>query len=253
MMNRASTTITFSAPVSAAGNLSVAVDDEATGASSPYSPGTKVFLRLYGRGTADIAVASLGCRVTLAASGQVSSHTETVKVIKGNRLSLTHGAKRLVDLKWLSVIGDPANAHIDHDSAGGLLLSKEVKLGIAEVTYLAEYDSYVADSLSGQAALITFEASDGRDASADLEIRQLSITRQDVKLTIIDYATNAAIPGANVTVRGPFNYFWSGTANHEGMIQLGSLVSGEYTVLATASGYQNSDQDILANDRFTLE
>lgn len=251
-MNRASTTVTFAVATSAAGALSAVVDEEATRASSPYSPGTKVFLRLYGRGSASVSAVSLGCAVSQTAAGQISRHTETVKVIKGDRLSLSHPAKRLVALQWLAVQGDPANAHINPDNAGELQLSSTVKLGIAEVTYEAEYDRYAADSLSGPAALILFEASDGRDASVDLEIKQPDTTRKNLILTLQDYSLDTKIAGAEVIITGPFGFYYKGNSDAEGVIRLYDLAAGEYTLLATAAGYQNTDVDILANDRFTL-
>lgn len=75
---------------------------------------------------------------------------------------------------------------------------------------------------------------------------------KNVTLVIKDYATDTIIPGAAVTVSGPYGYSYSGTSDAEGKVYLGQRQPGQYTLIATASGYQSSAADFLANDIFTV-
>lgn len=75
---------------------------------------------------------------------------------------------------------------------------------------------------------------------------------KSVTLVVKDYSTDAVIPSAAVTVTGPNGFNFSGTSDANGKIQLGTLYPGQYSLVATATGYQSSASDILANDTFTI-
>lgn len=75
---------------------------------------------------------------------------------------------------------------------------------------------------------------------------------KDVTLIVKDYATDAIVPGAAVTVTGPNGFTFGGTADSAGKVYLGTCQPGQYSLVATASGYQSSATDFLANDTFTV-
>lgn len=75
---------------------------------------------------------------------------------------------------------------------------------------------------------------------------------KNVILIIKDYATDVVIPGATVTVTGPNGYSYFGTSDSAGKIYLGQRQPGQYSLVATATGYQASDKDFLANDTFIV-
>jgi len=75
---------------------------------------------------------------------------------------------------------------------------------------------------------------------------------RDVVLAIKDYCTDALLPGASVVITGPNGYLFSGVASQTGIISLSQLKPGVYTVRTTKAGYLPSDEDALANDRFTV-
>ena len=77
-------------------------------------------------------------------------------------------------------------------------------------------------------------------------------TPKQVRLIVKDYLTEKPIPLAHVTVTGPGSYSYTGTAGQDGSINLGTLQPGDYTLVATATGYISSGSDILANDSFTI-
>lgn len=83
-----------------------------------------------------------------------------------------------------------------------------------------------------------------RRADADLP--------KNVILVIKDYSTDVIIQNATVTVTGPGGYVYSGTSDAEGKVYLGMRQPGQYSLIATAGGYQSSDRDFLANDLFTV-
>lgn len=75
---------------------------------------------------------------------------------------------------------------------------------------------------------------------------------KNVTLVIKDYSTDAIVAGASVTVTGPNAYSFNGTSGSDGKVTLGNLPAGQYTLVATAGGYQPSATDFLANDKFTV-
>lgn len=77
-------------------------------------------------------------------------------------------------------------------------------------------------------------------------------TPKNVTLVVKDYATDAIIVGANVTVTGPAGYVYNGVTDALGKIYLGIRSAGSYSLVATATGYQSSANDFLANDTFTI-
>ena len=91
-------------------------------------------------------------------------------------------------------------------------------------------------------------------ATLTVTFRNTTVSAQprDVVLSIKDYCTDALLPGASVVISGPEGYQFTGTASQTGMISLSQLKPGVYTVLTTKAGYLPSDEDALANDRFTV-
>lgn len=77
-------------------------------------------------------------------------------------------------------------------------------------------------------------------------------TPKNVTLVIKDYSTDTVVEGADVIVTGPDAYSFAGVTDALGKVYLGVRQPGQYTLLATATGYQDSDLDFLANDTFTV-
>ena len=69
-----------------------------------------------------------------------------------------------------------------------------------------------------------------------------------ITLNIKDYATDVAVSGASVIVDGSSR----GTTDSEGNITITDISVGDHALKITASGYQSSDEDELANDTFTV-
>lgn len=233
--------------------LSVDVDEVATGVASPYPPKTEVILRLFGKRNAKISATALGCSISLAASNQTMPHTEVLTVVKSARLNLSYQAKSEPALKWLALKGSAGAAALDPLDPASLVFAKNIHLGVCEVTYDVSYEKYKVQNLSGQKALVLFEADDNRDCSTELEIQQPDTSKYNLTLTLTDYSIdNLIIPGATVVITGPNSYYWSGQSDSNGQIILSGLSAGEYSLTAAASGYQSTGSDILANDRFSL-
>lgn len=254
MNSATSLTVNFVAGSAAgnAGQLSVEVDDAATGIDSPYPPGTAVVLRLFGRGSATITLTALGCSLSLTAAGQTLTKTEILTIINSDSLVLSLPAKSAPVINWLAINGVAGSYSLDPADAATVKFSTPIVMGICEVSYAVSYDKYTAANLSGQKALLLFTAADGRDVSTELDILQPDPLKKDLTITIKDYSTDVPVPFANVTINGPGGYHWSGLADAAGVISLSNLPSGDYTLTATAALYQSTGSDILANDRFTL-
>ena len=70
-----------------------------------------------------------------------------------------------------------------------------------------------------------------------------------VNIVVTDFCTGDVVAGASVYVNGSL----VGTTNSAGSVYAGMLNPGQtYTLRVTASGYTDSDNDILNNDSFTV-
>lgn len=80
------------------------------------------------------------------------------------------------------------------------------------------------------------------------------INTRDVTITVKDYCSGNVIPYATVTVAGPLIGSQVSNANADGQVTFTGLqIGGTYTIKLTKAGYQDSDDDSLNNDEFTVE
>ncbi len=77
-------------------------------------------------------------------------------------------------------------------------------------------------------------------------------TEKDVVIEVIDYSTGSPIPGAHSIISGPGGLSFNKYTDINGRINLGVLPHGTYEIVTTAVNYMASNDDFLANDRFTI-
>ena len=71
---------------------------------------------------------------------------------------------------------------------------------------------------------------------------------RDITITIKDYTSGTVVEGAEVLVDGDL----VGCTDSSGEVSMSSVSVGDHTIKITKTGYQDSDQDDLANDTFTV-
>lgn len=89
-------------------------------------------------------------------------------------------------------------------------------------------------------------------SSLTVTFRNTDSTAKNTTIIVKDYLTEAVIKSASVVISGPGGYSKTGATDNDGKLVLGTIQPGEYTLVVTAAGYQNSATDILANDKFTI-
>ena len=80
------------------------------------------------------------------------------------------------------------------------------------------------------------------------EEEESEVTYQDVTITVKDYATDVIVSSAQVYVDGGY----VGTTDSNGELFISQLAVGDHTLRITATNYQNSEDDELSNDTFTV-
>lgn len=77
-----------------------------------------------------------------------------------------------------------------------------------------------------------------------------AVESEEVVIRVVDYVTGAPITGATVRVAGGAAH----TTDKDGLADVGALAKGRsYSLYVAAAGYQDTANDMLANDSFTLE
>jgi|GEM_PF-4170808 len=73
-------------------------------------------------------------------------------------------------------------------------------------------------------------------------------TKRDITINITDYVSDVDLDEASVSIDGSYK----GTTDASGLLNVSNVAVGDHTIKITKSGYQDSDQDDLANDTFTV-
>jgi hypothetical protein len=157
----------------------------------------------------------------------------------------------------LGIIGNTAPATVNPDNKQELLL-KEAVIGVAEVSYVTYYDLYYIIGVNVKEVLIIafqtlgMKASDTASLSMEFGASGASLGYREVTLVVKDYCSDVVIPNASVTVTGGSGFSFSGQTDDTGKVVIGRMQVGTYNLVARASGYQGSDEDILKNDSFEV-
>lgn len=71
---------------------------------------------------------------------------------------------------------------------------------------------------------------------------------RDVVLTVKDWCSDQAVPGASVTL----GTYGTKTADANGQVNFAAVAPGTHSLTITAAGYVASGSDTLANDSITV-
>jgi hypothetical protein len=75
-----------------------------------------------------------------------------------------------------------------------------------------------------------------------------SSSRLDITINITDYVSGVNLDGASVWIDGSYE----GQTDTNGLLNVANVPVGDHTIKITKPGFQDSDQDNLANDTFTV-
>jgi hypothetical protein len=147
-------------------------------------------------------------------------------------------------LEWISA-GAPVPAVRGSQASVG-----EEVFNVLYAEYETSYDLIEFTGLVPCYALVKAESSQGAVyAEIDYTDTETDISERPVIITARDAATREIIDGADVYINGALK----GTTDSSGMLNLGRLKKGLYSLRVHKEGYLDTDSDYLKNDSFTVE
>lgn len=192
--------------------------------------------------------------------------TETVTFANTDEAGLSCPASQIFSYQWIG------------RSLGGLRLATPETVtcdaagcGAARITYETVYESlgvYVTRGLAGLSetdvvlcasavdpdsgetvtAALALQFGDETGADSDDSDDSDSDDAETVVIRVVDYTTGDPVVGALVTIDGAAR----GRTKADGTLDVGTLASGEHSLVVGAAGYYGTGADELYNESFTL-
>lgn len=213
------------------------LDDDKNAGSSTFLPGDTGYVKLYPAGQYPKLRTNLGT-ASIEAVRLPEEKEEEIIFTRDNKASLSYYPENLLSYEWIGRSG-PSPRFGDNN----IVLPASFS-GILKVRYKTFYDRIKL--ISGKEGKILLEAiKDDRYGYIAIDFKIL--TRQ-VYLTVKDACTRTVIDNAQVYVDGSYR----GNTNVQGRINLGEITVGKHSLRVKKSGYQDTDNDTIANDEFSV-
>lgn len=259
MSKGASTTVTFNNSVSKY-NLSLELDSVLNADATSFSHKSNVYLALYGRpsdGTAAIKLSEGSGYVYQTKIPRVVTEVITVEnsnqVSAKNRIDGSFTAKLLGRIPMAGAGAPSITAEI---GTTNIVLSVKSYATI-EISYTTNVDILCVNKNTTTASKVLVLGTSTSTKSGVVTSNMLTIdytegSTYEVTLIVKDFCTEKIIPNALVKITSTTGFTFNGKSDVNGKVSLGVLDAGDYVVTTTATGYESSDTDLIANDKFTV-
>jgi len=228
----------------------VALEDSRNGGATAFSPGGSAYVSVAPTLDGYTIASSAG---TLTKDGtRIPVEVSEDLIFAGTReATLDFPPNGAVSYEWLGKDGGTPLFN------GQTVTIPEDAVGVLRVTY---------DTLGDRLRLEVTDADMGgldelpvvvavTDADGNVYHTTVNYTRdgedpaepEAVEILVEDFCTGEPISGATVLVNGK-----TVTTNANGVAYVGTLAAGTYAIKATATGYTDSDKDVLNNDSFVV-
>lgn len=238
------TKLTFTAADTGLSNFVFVLEPSENNGKTIFAPNERGRLKLYPGGRGPSVTASCGtCKAAFTAIRQ--TYTEYLAFRDSAEANVNYHIEKLVSALWDGTGSGTPQIY------GSRLVLPEKTTGILKVTYETSYDIVDVTCAKPTYVLVT-ASSEGLsgDFLMDFTDGFLSdVYDKDVVITVRDACTRKIIPGATVYINGKY----SGKTDSEGILRLGSMKEGTYSLKITKDGYQSTDEDSIRNDYFTVE
>ncbi|QAR34099.1 hypothetical protein EP073_12000 [Geovibrio thiophilus] len=222
--------------------LMLAEDYERGGNKSLYAAGEKSYVRVYPAG-ADVEVTVSGGTWKYAARGISETHREYIPFADQSAGKLKYPVVRVISV---SRAADGTAPFV----GGRSVRFRESRLDCVSVEYETLYDLIEVTGLSAGYVIVKAVSAAGTDyLELDYTGDETDLSSRMVILTARDAASREIIPYAQVFLNGTFR----GVTDGGGMLNLGRLKKGLYSLFVRRDGYLDTDKDNLKNDSFRVE
>jgi len=224
------------------GTLMLTEDYERGGNKSTHTAGEKAYVRIYPSGSG-AAVTASGGTWKYSAKGLKERITEHIAFADESSGKLKYPVAEVISVS-------PAVGGTVPYVGGRYVRFRESRLGSVSVTYETSYDVIEVTGLSTGHLIIKADGPAGTAyCKVDYTGDETDLSERMVIITTRDAASREAVPYAQVFMNGTFR----GVTNSSGMLNLGRLKKGMYSLLVRKEGYLDTDMDNLRNDSFRIE
>lgn len=237
-------TITFTSADSGLANFKFVLEAAENSGRTVFAPGERARLKLYPGGRSPELRPTSGT-AKLFMSGITEEVTEFIAFRDSAEAKTDYYIDTLVSAVWEGTGSGRPKIY------GSRLILPKNTTGVMKITYKTSCD--IVDVTGTRAAYILVTAvSDELEGDFLLDFTDgytTEVYSRDVVMTVRDACTKETLADAVVYVNGRY----AGKSDSAGVLRLGSLKKGTYSLKITKDGYQSTDKDNIRNDWFVVE
>ena len=248
-------------------SLEIAAEDNQN--KTEFYDSDTVLLRFFSNSPVNYTVQASAGYVTKRAQKIPLQMIETITFKNSKSENLQYlPVNNIINAQWIGI--NLGNVRLNKKN---ISISKE-GIGILKVTYQTQYDliAHSIPPVSKETTASVVVAQADATASEDITYQprnsglkndpingggggggtqtepETPVTTTPYSITVLDYSTNTILAGVSVYLNGVL----IGVTNAQGLLFLGNLLPGTYSIQMKKTGYFDSYQDGLNNDSFTV-
>jgi hypothetical protein len=231
--------------------INLVADSEYNNGQTCFNPGEKAYFRLYKAQTAIVkATSGSPVRIDRNAGEIITDEYVTFSGYDGST-SKPMFAKR--SARWVGAgigsvkfVRNTTQIYVVPPPDPGF------GVGVLKLTYESQFDRYsISSPEEGDIIVYAYGVGACADTISTLTFQfrdECAVGSKEVTVVAKDAVTGNTIAGAYVYIDDDFK----GITNSSGTLYVGTLTVGTHTIRITATGYQNTSSDGLANDSFVV-
>lgn len=212
-----------------------------------FFKGSNVFINCYNSGESEEVFSTNG-NVMLYSEGTQKQIQEVLLFTNNNIVDVSYPILNVINYYWYG------------DSLGGIqfldnqLKSTQTGYGVLIINYITVFNIYkfVAPSyvpIEDVPVLVYGYNNLNDEAFIPINLSIDELSDKDILIEAKDYDLDIVIPDADVYINGELK----GKTNQDGIINLGKMRKGRYSLVIKKDGYKDTDLDALNNDYFVVE
>jgi len=209
-----------------------------------FAPTDRARLKLYPGGQ-NPAISTTSGQAKVFLKKLTQSVTEFIAFRDSNSASCSYHIETLISAVW-----EGAGSGLPKISGAKLTMPAKTT-GVLKVIYETSYDIVDVTCVKPTYLIVTAKT-DGLTGDTLVDFTDGFLTDiydKNVVMTVRDACTRETLTDAHIYINGSY----SGKTDTEGVIRLGSMKAGTYSLKITKDGYQSTDADNINNDSFTVE
>lgn len=224
--------------------IKLELDEDRNDGKTVFAPGENCWIKLLPTGLKPEIWSSFGQATLISENVPATIDEEYVIFGYTNTASTKYNISHLLSYSWVGRVDPYPGKPKFKDN---VITFKDPCIGVLKVQYRYHFDRiklYCQDEVGAQ----IFVGAKKEAAFGYLIVTYSPGAKRLCNLTVRDACSMTIIQGARISVDGIFK----GLTDSSGRISLGELSVGIHSLDMKKSGYQNSGEDTLANDSFSV-